>query len=1559
MDLSTSGSFTPAFFTLGVHRGDRSPDRPSSTHALSHRSSERAALNPSSDPGVYCPRPDGSFSSSLSQRPLSPPRTAPRRRLLASIVFTCLICLVLLLCSFLALHSPIYFSGKRADYAPLIGTVPDSSRREETHLNLSPGVWTTLAHWLPWSSRGTALVFRSHGAAGSERIQEVPATRLPSARSETAESDSERERRTSPEGNETLAGSTSPVFRYGEGMQDGPSVTRASADDGKNENSERDWMRHNDGGTSDFGDALTDDALLVVEDEEARKWMERPAGAPLRRGVWRPLTDEPGSRPSGSEKAGGKNDSDPIAAGNDGESGEGDLETWLKHLNPLEDIFVSHADVSLYPAKRMSQCLRHPASFGDLSKAIGLDFHALEKNEADPRRQAAGERDPQGKQDAASSSKRADLDGDASFIATTAKFGANDRKGTVEKTQLIVEGLLRDLQSYFHAAGRRAPFHAPTEETRRVGAESASTAVMTVLTPSPSFESASSAERGTPPHAKDTDSGWTTSFSAGLPLRPVPEPPRSVVLPFPLPSANVLRQATKRLAEQSRCPWMLFEMATLSRSPTEKLDSERPSDGEAADTVTLFPQGASLQDFFDLFPPSLSSRLHFSYKEKDIDSKRSDSCFSAAVVRAAKLTQSADLGPVSLHPVTGLALLIQQEAVVSQLLGRLWPLASATGMWNGKSWEPRRETTDFQGAGTGRTFDRDSPGSSHSSSSFGVAPISPAFAAATVLACFLQTEAGEATPAGPRKTSRSSGGGNEVSPQRYRDVALGAALKGAALHSALLLSTGDTASAKMEREGRRPQTAVSGLSSGAVSPPSALRIWVTSLPVSVVTSFFPETRGQVDPRSQTELESKQGGNDPQKLKQKDSQNLEKTAANTGQIDRSHQSRTARQSAEELGRNESRSTTVARFVLDARVASPIAPPQLSFVAPSAFQSWNSLAALAASLGPGEKEEGSKPESTRGPLRLFFEAPMVTSGSSPSAHANTLTPFLGKGFDPTQDTAVPPVTVIQLASLTVATRRRPATHATVRRERPEWRQTSWSAAKEAEGACELAAAFLLHLVPWVLLPEVLSSSPLSIFGPLGDSEELADDPGKREEREKSLKDATKLADRLARSDGPLGVETAEQLDEQLRQTLNPVSVFRVQRMQRLVEKIVDAGVGGSPFFTSFSRLLSRHSPAAADELGFDELTFSLKKRGNDENESPPRMRGTQKSRKQAEGENPGEQAEGSKRRGSGDLRLSAAKEKKPRALLFGRREFDVVLFSPAESRGPLTHLVLRDFQRTTEMGREEGRAFLPFSAEAGDEGGDANEKQDNAGKQATRQDRLEFLDLELMVLPPEASNSRPSPRRATEPASEQAASNSHTEGSPVHDEMVEETEEATRDEGRRAYTRLPENTRKFRSWMHAATKSFFISRATFCLCPQEGWLPSMCIFEAVAHACIPVIIGGEEELWLPGGCLFDWIQMAVFVPLRRAPYTSLILTLTPDNQVLEKQQMLWKVRQHFLYDLSPVSSTGNHPGKTLSPSKAFWRDALDSSVVDAGRLALLETLMRSPPFEDQMNKVPGER
>ncbi|ESS34091.1 exostosin family protein [Toxoplasma gondii VEG] len=1323
-------------------------------------------------------------------------------------------------------------------------------------------------------------------------------------------------------------------------------------------------MHHGDGETSDFGDTLTDDTLLVVEDEEARKWMERPAGAPLRRGLWRPLTDEPGSRPSGSEKAGDKNDNNSIAVRDEGEARETDMETWLKHLNPLEDIFVSHADVSLYPAERMSQCLRHPASFGDLSKAIGLAFHALEESEADSRRQTARERDPQGKQDSASSSKRADLNGYASFIATAAKFGANDRKGTVEKTQLTVSGLLRDLQSRVHAAGLRLPFHAPTEETRRAGAESASTAVTTVLSPSPSFESASYAERGPPPHAKDTDFGWTTSFSAGLPLRPVPEPPPSVVLPFPLPSAKVLRQATKRLAEQSRCPWMLFEMATLSRSPTEKRDRERPSDGEAADTVSLFPQGASLQDFFDLFPSSFSSRLHFSYKEEGIDSKRSDSCFSAAVLRAAKLTQSADLGPVSLHPVTGLALLIQQEAVVSQLLGLLWPLASAKGMWNGKSWEPRRETTDFQWAGTSRTFDGDSPGSSDNSSSFGVAPISPAFAAATVLACFLETEAGEATPAGPRETSRSSGGGNEVSPQRCRDVALGAALKGAALHSALLLATGDAASAKIEREGRHPLAAVTGVSSGAVSLSSALRIWVTSLPVSVVTSFFPETRGRVDPQSQTEVESKQGGADPQTLKQNDSQNLEKTAANMEQIDQSHQSRTARKSAEGLGRNERRAMTVARFVLDARVASPIAPPQLSFVAPSAFQSWNSLSALAASLGPGEKEE-SKLQSTRGPLRLFFEAPMVTPGSLPSAQANTRTPFFARGFDPTRDTAIPPVTVIQLASLTVSSRRRPATHATGREERPEWRQTSRSVAKEAEGACELAAAFLLHLVPWVLLPEVLSSSPLSFFGPLGDSDELVDDPGKQEEREKSLKDATQLADTLARSDGPLGVETAEQLDEQLRQTLNPVSVFRVQRMQRLVAKIVDAGVGGSPYVTSFSRLLSRHSPTAADELGFDELTFSSKERGNDENESLPRMRGTQKSRKQAEGESPGEQAEGSKKRGSGDLRLSAAKKKKPRALLFGRREFDVVLFSPAESRGPLTHLVLRDFQRATEMSREEGRVFLPFSPEAGDAGGDANEKPDNSGKQATRQDRLEFLDLELMVLPPEASNSRTSPRNATEPASEQAASNSHTEGFPIHDEMVEESvearsfQEATADEARRPSTRGPENTRKFRSWMHAATKSFFISRATFCLCPQEGWLPSMCIFEAVAHACIPVIIGGEEELWLPGGCLFDWIQMAVFVPLSRAPYTSLILALTPDNQVLEKQQMLWKVRQHFLYDLSLVSSTGNHQRKALSPSKAFWRDALNSSVVDAGRLALLETLMRSPLFEDQANKVPGER
>ncbi|CBZ55821.1 conserved hypothetical protein [Neospora caninum Liverpool] len=1571
-----SSSATPATsFRLGVHR-EEDTTRPPSLGPPSRHSSGADALKPSSGPAIHSPS-DG-FSSRPSRR--STPRSsrsrrsAPRGRLLAYILFTCLICLVLLLCSFVVLHTPVSFSEKRRAFAPSVElAAPSPRKRRDSGRDAAPvdpdsssssGIWAILTHWLRWSSRGTALVFHNlHAHAGSERTQETPRTGVVEPSSvarlsseewvETADSP-ERDRQKSPVSSAWRA----PRVPRHNGEKEGASVSQESPAGGRRETRERDRPRH-DGDGRGFGDAHSDDAFLVVVDEEAKTWMERPAGAPLRRRVWYPVEE-----PTASPLSGGGAQGEAARGGEHGEAGTPrnerearaeDLEAWRRHLNPLGDIFVSHADVSLYPAKRLSQCLRHPASLGDLRKALGGDFNKLAASTA--LQTKTGELDPEGKQQEwSSSSEEDDAHGTASFIATTAKFGANDRKGTVEKTQRVVMDLLRELEHHYpFPVGGLWPFSAASGKASRGGAERTAAALSQVPSPSPllSPRESSSEERRT--RSQPRREGSPSMSSSGLPLRPVPPPPPSVVLPFPLPNAEVLRHATERLAEQPRSPWEPVEADAVPRSSRERREGEGRSGDEAA---TEFPHASFLQDLRDLFLPSFSARLHRSYKEKDSDSASasSDPCHPAAVLDATRLAQSADFGRVSRHPVSGLGLLIQQEAVVSQLVNHL-----------AQNWavqDPRREETGFHGAATGEgNVDGDGPHREPGgAAAFGAVPISPAFAAAAILACFLETESREAPVSGTAAVSKSSTSDRgKADPLRRRRHALGAALRGAALHSALLLATAGVGSANLRREGRRAHTDVSGAASASASSHHQRLFWVTSLPVSVVTSFVPEFGEQDVPSSQIETASQ--------LREDDTKKRKETAKNRRQIGPYPQLEANQSTGKNPMKYGSQAASVVRLALDARVASSFAPP-VAFEAPSSFKTWDSLSALAASLELAEEENPSASSQKRGDLHLFFEAAPVRFRSSASADANRQTP-LAKGFDPVRDTALPPVTVLQLAALTVASA---VPEARAPSKLPEGKQARRSAA-QIEGACESAAAFVLHVVPWVLLPEILSSSPLSFFAALGESSELRD-AAKRTEREERLQEARDHVGAWARSDGTLGVETTEQFDEQLRETLRPVSRFRVERMQHLIAKMVDSGIVDSSFFASFAQLLSRHSSMELGELMLDEGTLGSKERGKGGSGFLPRMRGTQKSREQAPSKTTGEHAEGPKGSDNVNQGLGGEKGKKGgRALLFGRREFDVVLFSPATSRGPLTNQVVLDFRRAAEANNEEESSFPPFAGAAGGDGGDADGTKDSPRKEARPRHPLEFLDLELFLLPTEASTSPASPK-AADPASERGNSGTRTEGTAKRGEEEDRIEESrliksgapgfqdsAEDEERGEFRRFPQDIRKFRSWMHAAMKSFFISRATFCLCPQEGWLPSLCIFEALAHACIPVIIGGEEELWLPGGCLFDWIQIAVFVPLSRAPYTSLILSLIPEKEILEKQQMLWKLRQHFLYDLSPfftAGSSGNETGSSSSIGRPSWkRGAFDSPVVDAGKLALLEIALRAPFFDYQVNKTPGER
>lgn len=94
-----------------------------------------------------------------------------------------------------------------------------------------------------------------------------------------------------------------------------------------------------------------------------------------------------------------------------------------------------------------------------------------------------------------------------------------------------------------------------------------------------------------------------------------------------------------------------------------------------------------------------------------------------------------------------------------------------------------------------------------------------------------------------------------------------------------------------------------------------------------------------------------------------------------------------------------------------------------------------------------------------------------------------------------------------------------------------------------------------------------------------------------------------------------------------------------------------------------------------------------------------------------------------------------------------------------------------------------------------------------------------------------------------------------------------------------------------------------------------------------------------MWLPGACIFDWLRVAVFVSGSHAQYTPSILSLIPDDEILERQKMIWKVRKHFLYDLTSLS-------ESRAGGFGFPRDARRNPPLyaDARRLAMVELFMK---------------
>ncbi|PFH37406.1 hypothetical protein BESB_038640 [Besnoitia besnoiti] len=1426
------------------------------------------------------------FEPRRSQASRAPgPSPSRRRRLLGYLLCVSLLCLVLFLCTFLALHSPFAASGtsRGASAAPSDrhrsrAANAGRSEGEESSLSTFSNVPSSLPHRAQWTAGSSGA-----GRASAESLRARP---VASVESETRDATGLGGRDPKPEAQQRGGGDAPPRQWRWEG----------------NVAEEADEMAHEAGDEpSRFEDGLGDDAFYVVHDEEARKWMERPEGAPIRRRVWQPLDVglvSPAS--AGDAKAAAGAEPNALASQKEVDVAADQRAAWRKQLNPLEDVFVSAAGVPLFPAERLSQCLRRPASLGDLRKAVGGAGLAGELGASagspDARRGDSETGGPRAADIALpeTGGARAAAASTPSFIATTAKYGANDRKGTVEKTQRAVAELLRDL-SKPSGASLLSRLSSVSSQAGSRGA----------------LASATSARR----EAGDADSLRVSggALGAGLSLPAVGPPAPGVRVALPAP--EVLREAYKLLASPPRdAALSLLHPSALGRGAAgEAATRGAPSDeGRVASELPVFLAESFFEDLRDVLPPT-SLELALEAEEDAPRATAPEECFSRALRRGTLRSTTQDLRRVALHPLSGFAALVQQEAVMS-LLFRHRGLGGAPAAPAGRPEETTRR---------GRA----------------VAPVFAALVTAEIFACALERSA-DSTPAAA----------DDVGASRLREpgVALAEALRGAALYSVLALSSQRVASAEVAAAWREQVQEDAAASAVLGAPHAATPFWLSALPLSLTTSFFPDASdSQPSPRPAKEAEKGRiplnGGGGSDAVEAPEGEN--RRAASRRDKDRAPG-----------GRPEPPNPFPAALVLEASVATA-GSPQLAFAAPEgAPRSWDEFAALAASLSAKSGQEAANAARAHEPLLTLLPA-AAAAPLRVASRGDAGASMPSKGFDPRRDVALPPATSVQLAALAI--RGGPAASPRDKEAR-ETRGERHAAAQITVAASAAGAALLLHLVPWILLPEILSCSPFALLASVGGDAGVLDDRTETEMQD-SLEAARSLVAFLAKGDGELSVKTAADFDDKLRQTLRPVSLYQLRRARQVVQALEQQLPGGS-FFPAFFGFLRRRASSEAESLVLEELAGLAEEAGPDGRKNVPRMRGSERrgGRGPQGQEATDEQAETEARSEQGRSGAREQKQIRPGMLVFGRRDFDVVLFSSLDSRGPLTEVVIRSFVRPAQ--ELNSAAASPVVEHAADGGRGSPASLMDAGEGKRGESVLELLDVEAPFAAQKTSVSRApgkgdASRNEPDALRPGAASAQNAGEAAATDLAREDTEKSDAfdvDAGvARAFGGPPEAKRALCSWIRGAARSFFISRATFCLCPQEGWMPSRCVFESLAHACVPVAVGGETELWLPGGCLFDWTEMAVFIPRSRAPYASQILSEITDEELLEKQQMVWKVRQHFLYDLSQLgaqTATTNDARRPSGRAKPQPEDgAAVAPTLDARRLALLEMTMRTAALD----------
>ncbi|PHJ23542.1 exostosin family protein [Cystoisospora suis] len=1592
------------------------------------------------------------------QQPTTPATTGTlrRSRLSCCVLFTCFLGFCLFLCTFLALHSSrnsivsrlIYKetgrdgsqggqAGHRRTGTKSRGGIVDL--RKEKEEDRPSSFFDFLGQWIPTGHLSTYRRNQSRPEAKEDHhnadrgafevsLAQHGSSPLPSdvnlpARPRRRGHHSEEESDGEPSDEEEERRSSAKRHGGGEGRPH--PVSALSGGDNKDEKDgiqvdSHGYSREDQGGFSSHLNLPSEDDLLVVDDEEAKEWIELPAGAPIRRRSWNfedeeeeedatlgnhspthPVARDSQVKKNVIEDTEGLPEDNHVVSSNQGDTpkrgnkedapGQAVENIDRKHLDPFSDIFVSSSGVSLFPAKRLCQCFRDPASLTALLKALQTEGESVPSNHG---REEGG--------------KQSSLEGVPSFLATTAKYGSNDRKGTVEKTQKAVDELMKTMDEKFRF---RAVPHLPS------------------LFPE-AFSSSPASSRDQGPAGYDTENGESStrafssspSYDAGGALPEVLIEERAKLAKNRIGTKEI---RSVHLASLLASPYVSDTPLLHDLSYADSLRSSMPgfdilrefTEKTPSPSVDALPYSGFLRAERNgkdsVVLPSSDRRTYahsllFSSPSLPSPSSDGDELCQTASVDDILFNYAFPPSPWEDFPFlrlgdTGLDSAVQQEQLLSRLL-----IFSAVPRHRVPAHQERKGARSMNSAvelergrekvrpedERGRQPEKDEhergqegddggevqadrnergEGSSPDQVSYFFAPLLAATLVRQSLRCAksaseisrVDTEHAEdqegrmgggeregegeetkekikgkedderiryyQTPETQAVEERREGAGenkgdttgrrskqregntavgmqdddhrvpaatsaqtlSSTTPERQETDSTAAAFRAASLRVGLLqrladasvsspvhrsdeLKQGDPGRVPLSR--RRSSTADLSSESNSFPTPSRHRLvfWLASFPLSYLNSSALWSSAVEKPSG-----------DSSQFPRSSSLQVGEEVEGRRVHHESQEAADARKGHQDVLRPE---TGIARLVLDARVlssgASPLVDPDPSY--PALSQVIHAFSEVAAELPITRDPVYDSQAPASDPLPALSK-PVA----SPPSHSDRATDhsFL-PGFDARHDIALPPVTDLQMAAALSLQQTRSNLLRHSRRQE-----------------VKKVADVLLALVPAVFLPEVLGGTRRHFL----DANVRA--AGEDSLTQKALEATRRLLDTLARSDGPLHVGTIETFDKQVRDTLSPalstqwgVILASYEETTKSREKnavlsqwiafVVNAIAHGRGEFQSqpligepwhqqqqHEEILSPVSEKGTAKKTAELTTSTLTHRA-------PKLRGA------TQGSIFDVDKDIQLGRDVSDL-LREIMDESPGVLVFGKRKFDVVLFTRSADRGKLTRLLVESFRsqglpaRSFRPGGESGKKSENKGAETeearflkegeGDfsssgiagEGTDKLDKED-AGKISNAQSMhdLAFHDVEAIVAQEldrgtevgDLGVSSAMKTSSSRDGSVSFATGHHrsprNEGGTIVGEAKKPAEptsvespsgpSSSETQRRRKNTSLDDPMGSvqqttvegdFFAWAAGAIKSFFASRATFCLCPQEGGLPSKCIFEALAHACIPVVVGGE--------------------------------------------------------------------------------------------------------------------